>query len=186
MAEIELIKPEKEHEAIVNDFIKEHIENNEFVIHGGALVEKLDYDVWLQQLANNSDKSTVDKDWVVASTFLAMRRSDRKLIGLIDIRHELNVFLQSYGGHIGLGIRPSERGKGYASKITMEGLSFCKKIGLHKLMFACYKDNFASRKTIEKCGGKLEKEFPLSEITNVSFGVESLEEKIVQVYWITV
>jgi predicted acetyltransferase len=185
-AEIELVNPKKEHEAIVGDFIKEHVENNESEIHGGALVEKLDYDVWLNQLANNSDKLTVSKDWVVASTFLAMRKSDRKLIGMIDIRHELNEFLQSYGGHIGLGIRPSERRKGYASKITMEGLSFCKKIGLHKVMLSCYKDNFASRKTIEKCGGKLEKEITLSAIENFPIFRENMEDKIVQVFWITI
>ena len=186
MTEIELIKPKKEHEAIVNDFIKEHVENNEFEIHGGALVEKSDYDTWLKQLTNNSDKSTVSKDWVVASTFLAIRKSDGSLIGIIDIRHELNDFLQSYGGHIGLGIRPSERGKGYASAITMEGLSFCKKIGLRKVMLACYKDNLASRKTIEKCGGELKKEFALSEMDNFPLCKENFEDKIVQVFWITI
>ena len=186
MAEFELLKPQKEHKSIVNDFIKEHIENNEFEIHGGALVEKLDYDVWLKQLADNSDKSTVNKDWVVASTFLAIRKHDGKLIGMIDIRHELNDFLKSYGGHIGFGIRPSERGKGYASKITMEGLNFCKKIGLQKVMLACYKDNLASRKTIEKCGGVLEKEFALSEIENFPLCRENLENKIVQVFWIRI
>ena len=186
MAEIELVKPNKAHETIVRDFINEHIENNEFEIHGGALVEKSDYNSWLKQLANNSDKSTASKDWVVASTFLAIRKSDGRLIGVIDIRHELNDFLQSYGGHIGLGIRPSERGKGYASAITMEGLGFCKKIGLHKVMLACYKDNPASRKTIEKCGGKLEKEFALSEIEHIPLVAENLGEKTVQVFWITI
>ena len=186
MAEIELIKPEKEHEAIVKDFIKEHFENNELEIHGGALVEKLDYDAWLKQLTNNSDKSTVSKDWVVASTFLAMRKNDRRLIGIIDIRHELNDFLESYGGHIGLGIRPSERKKGYASEITMKGLSFCKEIGLQKVMLACYKDNLASRKTIEKCGGELKKEFALSEIADFPICRENFEDKTVQVFWITI
>jgi predicted acetyltransferase len=183
--EIELIRPAKAHETIVNDFISEHIANNEFEIHGGALVEKSDYDTWLKQLADNSDKSTVNKDWVVASTFLAIRKSDRKLIGMIDIRHELNDFLQSYGGHIGLGIRPSERSKGYASIITMEALKFCKKIGLRKVMLACYKDNLPSNRTIEKCGGILEREYPLSEITNFPPMAENQKDKVVQVFWIT-
>jgi predicted acetyltransferase len=186
MVEIELIKPQKEHEVIVNDFIKEHFENNELEIHGGALVEKLDYDTWLKQLTNNSDKSTVSKDWVVASTFLVMRKSDGRLIGIIDIRHELNDFLQSYGGHIGLGIRPSERRKGYASEIMMKGLSFCKENGLEKIMPACYKDNLASRKTIEKCGGVLEKEFLLSAIENFPLCRDNLGDKIVQIFWITI
>ena len=186
MVEIELIKPEIGHEAIVNDFVKEHIENNEHEIHGGALVEKLDYRVWLKQLVNNSDKSTVSKDWVVSSTFLAIRKCDKKLIGMIDIRHELNDLLQSWGGHIGLGIRPSERGKGYASEITKVGLNFCKNIGFQKVMFACFKDNLASRKTIEKCGGKLDKELALSEIENFPLTIDKFEEKIVQIFWVTI
>jgi predicted acetyltransferase len=115
-----------------------------------------------------------------------MRKSDGKLIGMIDIRHELNDFLQSYGGHIGLGIRPSERGKGYASETTMEGLSYCKKIGLQKIMLACYKDNIASRKTIEKCGGVLEREFALAEIDNFPICRDNSENKTVQVFWITI
>ena len=186
MSDISLIKPKKEHESIVKDFIQEHIENNEFEIHGGALVEKSAYDAWLKQLADNSDKSTADKNWVAASTFLAVRKTDGKLIGMIDIRHELNDFLQSYGGHIGLGIRPSERGKGYAAKITAEGLTFCKTIGLQKVMLACYKDNPASRKTIEKCGGILEKEFALSEINDFRLCRTDSKDKIVQVFWITI
>jgi len=185
MNEIELIKPAREHEAIVSDFIKEHVENNEFEIHGGALVEKLDYNDWLKLLVDNSDKLTVNKNWVISSTFLAVRKNDGKLIGMIDVRHELNDFLQSFGGHIGLGIRPSERRKGYASKITLEGLNFCKKIGLQKVMLACYKDNLASRKTIEKCGGVFEKELALSEIKNFPFDVKNFENKIVQIFWIT-
>ena len=37
------------------------------------------------------------------------------LLGAVNIRHCLNDYLLKYGGHIGDGIRPSERGKGYAT-----------------------------------------------------------------------
>jgi len=182
---IKLVRPEKKHKEIILDFIREHHANNEFVIHGGALVEKLDYDVWLKQIADNSNKKTVHKDWVVSSTFLAIRKNDNKLIGFVDIRHELNDFLKSYGGHIGIGIRPSERGKGYGLEILTKALNFCKKIGLQEVMLACYKDNIASRKTIEKCGGILKKEFSLSELKNLPFKTDDLSDKIVQIYWKT-
>lgn len=33
------------------DFIERPRVNNEFEIHGGALVEKLDFDIWLNKLA---------------------------------------------------------------------------------------------------------------------------------------
>lgn len=185
MDELELIKPAKEHKEIVLDFIREHQANHEFEIHGGALVEKLDYDVWLKQVAANANKATVNKDWVVSSTFLVMRKSDGRLIGFVDIRHELNAFLRSYGGHIGLGIRPTERGKGYGTIILMKALDYCREIGLNRVMLACYKDNIASRKTIERCGGILEKEFALSEMKNIPLTAVNSKDRIVQVFWIT-
>lgn len=185
MDDIELVKPEKKHKEIIIDFIKEHQDNGEFEIHGGALVEKLDFDVWLKQIIDNSRKETVHENWVVSSTFLAIRKKDNKLIGFVDIRHELNDFLKSYGGHIGFGVRPTERRKGYAFKILTKALTFCREIGLKKVMLACYKDNIASRKTIEKCGGVLEKEFALSELKGYSFETGNSSDKIVCVYWIT-
>ncbi|MDH7604116.1 MAG: GNAT family N-acetyltransferase [Melioribacter sp.] len=184
MAEIELIKPEKKHKEIIVDFIKEHQENNEFEIHGGALVEKLEYSTWLKQIVDNSKKETVNKNWVVSSTFLAIRKEDKRLIGFVDIRHELNDFLRLYGGNIGFGVRPEERGKGYGTKILMKALDYCREIGLKKVMLACYKDNIASSKTIKNCGGVLEKEFSLSDLKNFTFESEKSKNKTVQVYWI--
>lgn len=52
-------------------------------------------------------------------------------------------------------------------------------------MLACYKDNIAPRKTIERCGGILEKEFALSELKNLPFETVSPDDKTVQIYWIT-
>lgn len=174
MATIELIRPNPEHEMQALGYIKEHEENNEFELHGGAILEKAEsYKSWLKQLADNSNKMTVRKDWVLSTTFFAVRKSDRKIIGMADIRHEMNDFLRSYGGQIGIGIRPSERKNGYATEITKMAIQYCKEIGLSEVMVACYKENTASRKIILKCQGILEKEFIYND------------HKVVQVYWIT-
>ena len=76
-----------------------------------------------------------------------------------NIRHYLNDYLLNYGGHIGDGIRPSERGKGYATEMIRLSLSECKKLGLDKVLMVCNKSNIASAKTIIKNGGILENEF---------------------------
>lgn len=172
MNEVKLVIPTKEHEAEVIDYKTEHFHNNEFDLHGGALLEKMSYDDWLLQLKNNSNQSTVNPDWVVSSTFLAIRKNDNKMVGMIDIRHTLNQFLREYGGHIGYGVRPSERNKGFATEILRMGLDYCKQLGLQKVMLACYKDNEASSRTIIQCGGVLEKEFLYEH------------EKMVRVFWI--
>ena len=159
MYHIELLAPTGELESSAMDFKQEHFNHGQLVINGSALLDKSEsYDAWLKQIENNSDERTVQPDWVVSSTFFAVRKDDNKLIGMIDIRHRLNQFLSEYAGHIGYSVRPSERNKGYATEMLRLGLEYCKKIGLQKVMLGCYKDNIASIKTITKCGGVLEKE----------------------------
>lgn len=172
MDSIVLAKPTKAFEAAAQEYIAEHIAAGEADLHGASLLEKKPtYDDWLRHLQATSDAATVDPGWVVASTFFAVRAVDSRLIGVIDIRHRLNDFLYNYGGHIGYGVRPTERRKGYATEILRLGLDYCKTIGLQKVMLACYKDNVASAKTILKNGGELKREFTHTD------GV------VVQVYW---
>lgn len=173
METIHLIQPQKSHEAAVQDYIEEHFSFGEDSLHGSSLLTEMEsYSAWLSHLTKQSDKATVPSDWVVSTTLLAIRKKDQKIIGTIDIRHELNEFLLEFGGHIGFGVRPSERGKGYASEMLRLGLDYCKILGLEKVMVACYKENIASARTIRKNGGVLEREF------------SHADGKDVQVYWI--
>lgn len=174
MDKIKLVKPSEKLKNKAQEFKLEYFDNGENVLHGGALLEQLAYDEWLELIEDNSSEATVKSNWVVSSTFFAVRESDSKIIGIIDIRHYLNDFLENYGGHIGYSVRPTERRKGYATEMLKLGLKYCKSIGLNTVMLACYKDNTASSKTIVKCGGILEKEFVYSD------------GKIIQVFWIAV
>lgn len=170
MDKISLVVPSKEHEVQIKEYINEHINNGEAYIHGGALIEEMPYDEWLKQLQDNSDEETVRPDWVVSSTFIVV--VNQRMIGMLDIRHTLNEFLSDYGGHIGYSVRPSERNKGYATAILRSRLEYCRKINLSEVMLACYKDNLASSRVIQKCGGQLTKESVYSD------------GKPVQIYWI--
>lgn len=175
MFEIKLVSPTQEHEKAALEYVKEHFNCNEVDLHGGAMLEKTkSYAKWLEQLEKNSDEKTVTPEWVMSSTFFVIRKSDGKVIGMIDIRHHLNTFLAEYGGHIGYGVRPTERGRGYGIQILQLGLAYCEKIGLAKVMVACYKENEASSKTIRTCDGILEREFLYTD------------GKIVQIFWITI
>lgn len=160
MEKLVLIKPSKAFELAAIDYRREHIACGEDHLHGSSLFDSYDsYDAWLEHLDRVSRAETVPEDWVVSSTFFALRKGDNRIIGMLDIRHELNDFLRNYGGHIGYGVRPSERGKGYATQILQIALDYCHDLGLKRVMLACNKDNIASRKTILKCGGVLEREF---------------------------
>lgn len=156
MREIELQFPTSHHKMGAEDFKNEFFKMQENVINGSALLDQMEYDEWLINTINNSQANTVRSDWVVATTFFAIRKCDKKIIGMIDIRHNLNHnFLTQYGGHIGYAVRPSERKKGYAAEILKLGLAYAKTINIHKVMLGCYSDNIASIKTIKKCNGIL-------------------------------
>lgn len=80
---------------------------------------------------------------------------NRKYIGDIRIRHGLNKQLKKIGGHIGYGIRPAERKKGYGKLILKLGLEKAKEIGLKEVLITCDKSNIGSKKIIETSGGEL-------------------------------
>ncbi|MBO4815926.1 MAG: GNAT family N-acetyltransferase [Clostridia bacterium] len=98
-----LVKPTKEYEKQAIEYKKEHFENGENIIHACSRWDKMDdYDEWIKLVQNNSHKETVDKNWTVDSTFFGIRETDGKIVGMIDIRHELNSdYLRNYAGNIG-------------------------------------------------------------------------------------
>jgi len=92
--------------------------------------------------------------------FLAIREEDKKLVGVINIRHTLNEYLYNYGGHIGYSVRKIERRKGYAKEMLKIALEECTKLEIEKVLITCDADNIASAKTIKSSGGILENEVP--------------------------
>lgn len=96
--------------------------------------------------------------FVPDSTYFLLDTDQNKFLGAVNIRHYLNDFLLFASGHIGDGIRPSERGKGYATKMIALALQECKKLGIDRVLMCCKKSNVASARTIIKNGGKLENE----------------------------
>jgi predicted acetyltransferase len=82
---------------------------------------------------------------------------DGKIVGRASIRHELNEWLNRFGGHIGYAVATQYRMKGYAAEILKQSLDYCRNVlRLDQVLVTCDDDNFGSIKTIEKNGGELE------------------------------
>ena len=81
---------------------------------------------------------------------------DGRPVGVGRLRHRLNEFLMTVGGHVGYSIRPSERGKGYGNLILAELLEKARQLGIADVLITCREDNAPSRKVIERNGGILE------------------------------
>lgn len=103
-------------------------------------------------------------------TFLLIRGNDNRIVGTVNVRWDLNEAMLRFGGHIGYGIRPSERRKGYNKINLYLALKEAKKVGLDRVMIDCAASNIASDKTIQALGGILErceKDLADDEMTNV-------------------
>jgi len=80
----------------------------------------------------------------------------RTIVGRVSIRHELNAYLSKYGGHVGYGVVPSRRNRGYASQMLRLTLPIAARLGIARVLVTCDEDNSASRRVIEKAGGVFE------------------------------
>lgn len=111
---------------------------------------------WLAENRACADPATLPDGKVQATQFLAVRESDGKLVGMIQVRHYFNEYLEKYAGNIGYSVRPCERRRGYAREMLRLALPFCKEIGLDKVLITCKPDNEGSRRTILSQGGVYE------------------------------
>ena len=150
------------------DMMEEWTSTNEKIVPHAII--KIDYhyfDIYIKNLDNKKE----GKNLVPSSVYFCLDDEINKFVGAVDIRHYLNDSLKEVGGHIGDGIRPSLRNRGYGTKMISLALEECKNMGIQSLLMTCDKDNIASAKTIIKNGGILENEIKYNG-------------KIVQRYWI--
>ena len=114
-----------------------------------------DFDHYLKNL---DTKEETKNGWVPDTTLFCLDKDRNIFVGAVNIRHYINDALLKTGGHIGDGIRPSERRKGYATAMLALALDECKKLGMNKVLLCCDKTNIGSAKAIMYNGGVLENE----------------------------
>lgn len=157
--DIILVRPTLEWKEKALAYRKEHFQQGEMIICGSELFDKTEsYEEWLTLVTRNTDPKTVSENWVVTDTFFAVRESDNRIIGMIDLRHTLNEFLKDLG-NCGYSVRPSERRKGYATEMLCKLIGEARAAGMKDLQISVEKENTASRKVIEKNGGVYERSF---------------------------
>ncbi|MDD2258834.1 MAG: GNAT family N-acetyltransferase [Bacilli bacterium] len=134
-------------------------------------INKVDYHNWDNYL-NSLEIKEFTNNYVPDSTYFCLDEDRNIFIGAVNIRHYLNEKLLKNGGHIGDGIRPSERNKGLGTKMIKLALEKCKELKIKKVLMVCNKNNVASAKTIIKNGGILENEIIENDIIEQRYWIE--------------
>ncbi len=145
----------KKYENTYKDFIQEFRDINEEIIPFGADCRDMCFDEFLLLSEDYETGNNIPEEHVTAHTYYLVVKNE--IVGAINCRHELKGVLHTYG-HIGYGVKPSARRKGYADKMLTFGLEKYRAMNIERILIACDSYNIGSAKTILKNGGILENE----------------------------
>ncbi|GEL78636.1 GNAT family N-acetyltransferase [Tenuibacillus multivorans] len=148
----QLVKPTIALEEAFNDYINEWKEYGEKLVPTVLRRPGDNFEVFIEKLLLAERGIGIPEGWVANSTYLLVNDNQR-ILGACHIRHELTETLLNIGGHVGYGVRPTERGKGYASEILRLALLKVKNMGVEQALITCNENNIASKKVILNNGG---------------------------------
>jgi len=161
-----------DHEAALAAFTGDFHDHGEPDIPGWFPQPGWDHERLVTEVDAWSRGERLQDGWVPCTSLFA--EEDGELLGIANVRHHLNDFLRSYGGHVGYGVRPSARGRGVATKLLAASLDLLRELGEEGALLTCAPTNIGSIRVIERNGGVLKDEYEHDQ-----FGM-------VRRYWITV
>ena len=119
-----------------------------------TFAEFLDY---VKKCEKTSLGIDLPESYVPATVFI-LESDEHEYVGIFNLRHKLNETLRNGAGHIGYGISPNYRKKGYATQGLALVLQEAKKIGIDEALLSVNKKNLGSLKAQQKNGAVIYRE----------------------------
>ncbi|HUT60165.1 MAG TPA: GNAT family N-acetyltransferase [Phycisphaerae bacterium] len=171
--DIILTEPDESMRDAYLDYINDYAAVGEEGRYDGDDRARGDFAAFVQRMRDQAQGIGLPAGWVPASTYWLM--DGERIVGECNLRHRLTEALLDFGGHVGYAIRPSERNKGYATRMLRLLLAKARQLGIRRVRITCAAENAASARVIAKCGGVLDSE---------SYSPQA--ERVTQRYWINV
>ena len=167
---LRLVKACEEYRSQISDMMEEWYGTGEKIVpYAIRRLDYRDFEYYCQNLEIRDDSTGMVPD----STFFCLDEDRNRIVGAVNIRHYLNESLLLNGGHIGDGVRPTERRKGIATKMIALALQECRKLGIEKVLMVCDKKNIGSAKSIMNNGGILENEVEVEGVTEQRYWIDN-------------
>ncbi len=167
---LKLVKLEEKYKRQLCDMLDEWYGAEEEIVP--YAIRKTDYHDF-EQYCDSLEVKDERCGLVPDSTFFCLDEERNIFVGAVNIRHYLNERLLLNGGHIGDGVRPSERRKGIATEMIRLALLECKRLGIGKVLMVCDKNNVGSAKSILKNGGVLENEVEVNGVVEQRYWIST-------------
>lgn len=173
---VKLKELELEDEDVFVSFCKKYQEEcgNE-VIPYSMNPKNLPFKEFYQDINRCKSLETLPEGFVLAKYYLIWNENN-EIVGGINIRYQDNDFILNYAGHIGYGIAPWERNKGYAKEALKQMLLIARELGLDKVLLTTDENNIASQHVILATGGVLEKTLDGKKYFWINIGPWNKEE----------
>lgn len=169
---LKLVRLTSEYKNHLFDMMDEWTAANEKIFPTSiAINDYHNFDYYMKNLCREKEINGI----VPETTYFCLDLDRDIFVGAVTIRHYLTEKLTLNGGHIGDGIRPSERRKGYASAMIGLALIEAKKLGITKVLMCCEKRNIASAKSIMNNGGVLENEVVIDGVVKQRYWINNAD-----------
>lgn len=167
---LKLVKLTNEYKEQLFEMMDEWTSYDEKIIPTSIAVNDYrSFDYYMNNLCRDKEINGI----VPETTYFCLDTYRNIFVGAVTIRHYLTEKLSQNGGHIGDGIRPSERRKGYATAMIELALQEAKKLGINKVLMCCEKQNIASAKSIMNNGGILETDYVFDGIVKQRYWIDN-------------
>jgi len=149
----QLILPSVEYKQSYIKAVREYQDENLFNYQHLEIKDLEDnFEKYVEDIKNEAKGIGLPEGYVPHTVYWLV--DEEGYIGRVDIRHQLNDFLDKMGGHIGYDIRPTRRLQGMGKLILKLALEKAKELGIKEAVITCDLDNMGSRRIIEANGGK--------------------------------